>query len=289
MIEIVKTIDFPLTYPANHYLVKTDNGLLQIDAGAKLANNQSANPDYVLITHWHWDHTYGVVGRKDLNICISKDSFEKINPEKSLDRMREIVTSVEGPHTWKFTRENAEIYVSKYIEIFQALREDHNVLWLEECPPILEGLVSYIKCPGHSDDHVCFIMGGNVFVGDNMAPGWNVTLNDPMQYIESMYRLLQVNWDVAYPGHGDPLHRRDAVNYIVSTIRSKIRRMCKTLASLEPRSDLGNVIGKVYGPEMNGPLRYVAARSLLGYLKNLEEMNIIKIDKSRYPWQIEKL
>ncbi|MEB3756026.1 MAG: MBL fold metallo-hydrolase [Desulfurococcales archaeon] len=289
MIEIVRTIDFPLAYPANHYLVKTAKGLLQIDAGARPASNQSANPDYVLITHWHWDHTYGLVGRKDLNVCISRDSFDKMNPEKSLERMREIVASVEGPQAWKFSRESAEIYVSKYVDVFQALKEDHNIIWLEECPPINEELVSYINCPGHSDDHVCFIIGDSVFVGDNMAPGWNVTLNDPLQYIESMYRLLKVNWNVAYPGHGDPLNRGKAVDYIVSTIRSKIRRMCKTLASLEARSDLGNVIGKVYGPEMNGPLKYVAARSLLGYLKNLEEMNIIKLVKNKYPWQVEKL
>ncbi len=285
----MKTIDFPLTYPANHYLVETDKGFLQIDAGAKQVEDHSVNPDYLLITHWHWDHTYGIVGKKSLNICISKESFDKINPEKSLERMKEIVASVEGLQAWEFAREGAEIYTRKYVDIYRSLREDHNIIWLNECPPIVEGLVSYFKCPGHSDDHVCFIIGDKVFVGDNMAPGWNVTLNDPLKYIESMYRLLLVNWSIAYPGHGDPLKRKEAVDYIVSTIRSKVRRMCKTLSSLEAHSDLGNIIEKVYGPEMDGALRYVAARSLIGYLTSLEEMNIISIKKDRFPWVVKKL
>jgi ribonuclease/clavin/mitogillin len=238
LIKIVKTIDFPLTYPANHYLVKTDKGLLQIDAGAKPLTEDSINPDYVLITHWHWDHTYGLTGKKGLNVCISRESYEKIDPQKSLTRMKEIVASVEGPNAWELAKEGAEIYSKKYVELHRSLREDHNIIWLNECPPIVNGSVSYIKCPGHSDDHVCFIIDKMVFVGDNMVPGWNVTLNNPLRYIESMYRLLYENWSIAYPGHGEPLNRKEAVDYIISTIHSKIRRMCKTLSVLTASQNL---------------------------------------------------
>ncbi len=284
-----ESIDFPLAVPVNHYLLDTGRYVIQIDAGAVPLSGKDHKPDYILLTHWHWDHTYGITGMKGLNICINKESFKLLHPSGVLDRMREIVAGVEGLEAWSSLEPQTRVFIERYQAILNSLKEDHNVFWMSDCPPIVEGIIDYFECPGHSPDHVCFLYRDALFVGDNMAPGWNVTLIDPMAYMDTLFKIMSISsWATVYPGHGDPLKRDEAAEYASRTMKSKIKRMCRVLSSIEKNSTLDMLVDKVYGEGMTGVLRYVAARSLTGYLNNLENMGVVEVDKKKYPWSVKK-
>ncbi len=289
MIDIYRTMKPPITYPVNHYVVKVGNTVYQIDAGAEPLKHDSHRPDYVLITHWHWDHTFGLTGAKDLDVCIPKKSLELLDPDKPLERVRNIILAVEGGEAWEAMKPIVEAYIGRYKPISVAIKEQNNPIPLEDCPPIIKGEVSYIECPGHSEDHVCYFIDGKAFTGDNMAPGWNITLIDPLSYISSLYKLMSVNWSIAYPGHGEPLDRASATKYIVETISSKIKRMCKAATSIENGIRIRDLMNKIYNEDLSEVMRYVAARSLIGYLKNLETLGVVRIRRESYPWIVEKV
>jgi ribonuclease/clavin/mitogillin len=288
-INIYKTKKPPITYPVNHYVLKIGNTIYQIDAGSEPLKYESYTPDYVLITHWHWDHTYGLTGAKNLDVCIPRKSLDLLEPGRSLERVKNIILAVEGEEAWERIKPIVEIFIGRYKEINIAIKEQNNPIPLEECPPIVKGEVSYIECPGHSEDHVCYFIDGKAFTGDNMAPGWNITLIDPLSYISSLYRLMTMDWFMAYPGHGEPLDRNASTKYIAEIVSSKIKRMCRTAASIENRSRISKLMKKIYNEDLSEVMRYVAARSLIGYLKNLESLGIIRIHRESYPWLVEKV
>ncbi|AFZ70212.1 Zn-dependent hydrolase, glyoxylase [Caldisphaera lagunensis DSM 15908] len=295
--EIIRleSYNFPLDRPANNYLIKHDKYNILIDAGATKENLMAyeSKIDYILITHGHWDHTYGITGIKNKKICASQDTYNSlINGEFKYSANR--IAEIFGYNGKEFNINNEiktiiDKTLSYYDDIANALKFNEYIP-LDECDPIKQNIIEYIPCPGHSNDHVCYFISNNLFAGDNILPGGGLTLLDFLKYQESIIKLFTLNnWDLIRPGHGPDTKRIDIQQWIKDTLTGKEKKMMQLSSILN--SDwvsINDLLPKLY-PNLNGPLLYIAARSMIGYLGSLENMKIIEVDRNHKPWRARKL
>ena len=284
----VKTIhtDYPpLTDPASYYIVSLADGTkIQVDAGADPRPPKTAST--VMATHWHWDHLYGLVNMTPSKVYMPKNTLNLVNGKLALKRMRNVITTVIGKHAWETVRKAAEAFASRYDEIREALQTKHDIILIEENEGELPYGFRVMACPGHSDDHICYIKDRHIFVGDNVVHPGTVSLTHLLKYRETMTKILaEPGWEILYPGHGGPIGRREALRWFLRTYQSKERRMCRLFLLLSKGVELHETLKMIYG-NLDGILYYVAARSILGYIRALEEMGVIYVDGNTSPWKI---
>ncbi len=292
--EIIRleSYNFPLDRPANSYLIKHDKYNILIDAGATKENLKIIENkiDYILITHGHWDHAYGITGIKDKKICANPDTYNGlINGDFKYSAYR--IAEIFGYNS-KELNINDEINtiidktVKYYNDIGDALKFNEYIP-LDECIPIKQNIVKYIICQGHSNDHVCYFISNHLFSGDNILPGGGLTLLDFLKYQESIIKLFSINdWDLIHPGHGPDTNRIDIQQWLKDTLTGKEKKMLQLSSILNSEwTPINDLLPKLY-PNLNGPLLYIAARSLIGYLGSLENMKIIEVDRDHKPWRV---
>jgi len=286
-VERVETWEFPLTTPSNYYVVRMEGHTILIDSGAKpLPERLIRELDGVIITHWHWDHTYGVSSLRSKIICTSKKTLEKLdinNVRASVYRVVEAMglTPKDDP-SLSFLEE----MIARYTTIIGGLAENE-VYPIDECPFISKGLVGVIECPGHSEDHICPIAGDYLFAGDVITPGESPTVINYNKYITSIIRVFGLDsWSFAAPGHGPILERSETIEYVINIIKRKNAKIYKLLALLDAEwIDFNTLLEKLYGLQPS-LAAYVAGRTLIGYLAAAEEVGVVEVDRARRPWRI---
>ncbi len=286
-VERVETWQFPLTTPANHYVLHVRDKMILIDSGAKPLKN-SDKIEAVILTHWHWDHSLGITGLRGVDICASEDTITTLS---SLDNiMNKVLTPLRAMGLSYKTSTHPivqffEMIKEKYNEIVESIN-NNKIYKLGECPYISDLGINYFPCPGHTLDHYCFHLGNYVFVGDNVTLGESPTTIDYGEYIITVLKIMSLTWDKLAPGHGEIINREKSFEYFKNIIKRKNKRLLITATMIrEGEENFNNLLKKVYGlnPE---PQSYVAARTLIGYLQLLEKQGLIRIEKSETPWKI---
>jgi len=286
LVERAETWRFPLTTPVNHYLIKVNNKIILVDAGAEPLTN--VNPDIILLTHWHWDHTRGLTGLTDKTICAGEETLEILS---SIDNIMNRVLlplkamgidlDSENPNMIKeFFNKIRELYK----EIVEALQRNKTLV-VPECKDVVNLNIEAFHCPGHTEDHYCYKISNYVFVGDNATIGESPTTIDHNDYLNTILNILGRNWSYLAPGHGLMLERLEALKYFSSIINRKNKRLLLTLSIVASMGEttLNQLLEKVYRVKPE-PQSYVPARTLIGYLSTLERFGLVKIVKSTSPW-----
>ncbi len=286
-LERVETLEFPLTEASNYYLVRIGDLEIAVDAGAKPGLPRPPSSGWVLVTHWHWDHVMGLAGSRGFNVCMSKKTYNILfNYYKKY--FNEILRAL-GLEDDREAMTVAEIFNKRYETVTEALERSHNVYFLEEPCSIIEKLgAKAIECPGHSRDHVCYIIGDELFPGDTILPNTRPTIIDFRAYRQSILKVLLEKWSIIRPGHGGPIRREDAFKTL---LRSTIERCNRTYIILSKitkkgRVALDSLLREVYGVEPSIS-SFIQARTLVGYLAELEKTGLIRIEKRESPWLIE--
>lgn len=137
------------------------------------------------------------------------------------------------------------------------------------------GAIRAVPTPGHTPDHVCFLWGDSLFVGDLFMGEGDTTLvaapeGNLRQYLHSLERVREIAPRVLYPGHGLPIpdpakavgryrrHREERIQQV----RDAMRRTRS--------SDPAVLVRAVYGPDLHPGLRAAAegsVRAILDYLR----------------------
>ncbi len=68
-----------------------------------------------------------------------------------------------------------------------------------------------VHTPGHTPDHLCFLDADRLFTGDHIMGGSTVVIEDATAYMESLYRVRDLNAARIEPGHGPALDRAGSV------------------------------------------------------------------------------
>ncbi|MEB2836692.1 MAG: MBL fold metallo-hydrolase [Desulfurococcales archaeon] len=294
-ILVFEDFEFPLDRPVNYYLLETGGYRVLVDTGTSQGLSRPGAPraDLVIITHYHLDHSGGLIAIAQWDdkplVCASEDTSRILYDLSLMEERMAVIADAMG---FRGLIEEANRLFEGMRRRYEAISKAAQELGLEppeRCLGRLGG--SYLECPGHSDDHICVIIAGRAFVGDNIVGGPNVTLRDMYRYFESMYRFLAVEtYNAVHPGHGPhELNRSGAAEAVVETMKSKRKRLAAVLTAIAGSGGwvgLDRVFRSVYRNLPNLMVAWVAARSLLGYLTGLEADGVVEVDRSSSPWRV---
>jgi len=183
--------------PSNSFVISKngDRSCVIIDPGTSdseelityLTDNR-LEPEYILLTHEHFDHVWGVNRLKDSYSCSIVSS--KICSEKIVDRKKNMSLFYDqvGFETYP-----ADIIVDNGITI----------CWNDS-------LIEVFETPGHTDGSLCFQIENFLFTGDTiikdlktvvkLPTGSKGKLKNSFSLLENKMKGKQI---VVYPGHGE--------------------------------------------------------------------------------------
>ncbi|MEM4915566.1 MAG: MBL fold metallo-hydrolase [Nanopusillaceae archaeon] len=203
MVNTLKNIHVISGY-SNSFVLEFDDYLILIDCGfdkkakeiIKKIKKVGKNLRYIFITHSHIDHIYGLyeIFRKfpSAKIVAHKNS-EKYLVGKEF----KLPKGIKG-FVFKFF-----VYFLNYrgfkphIKIYNEIEE-------------LNGIKA-IYTPGHTEDHVCYLVADKLFIGDLIINKKGLSLapkeyNDSeIEIKKSIEKLLKLDFNEIYFGHGETL------------------------------------------------------------------------------------
>lgn len=114
-----------------------------------------------------------------------------------------------------------------------------------------------VHTPGHTADHVCFLLGEYLFTGDHIMGGSTVIIEDAAAYMASLQKVAALDPAHLYPGHGPQIP--EAGEMIAEYIAHRIEREQQILAALRGgAADINDLVDEVYAG-LDPSLRLAAA------------------------------
>ncbi|WP_188020302.1 MBL fold metallo-hydrolase [Deferribacter autotrophicus] len=252
------TVDTPYPVGPVHFYVKEyDDFLVLFDTGpntnhAKEFLKQSIDLSklkYLFVTHCHADH-YGLIQfikeNSDAEIFISKyDLFRLYNLDLRIKAMSRILKEIGMADTTIEKIIGVLCMFAKEVPVPDGIRV------LEEADDILEDLkISYVRCPGHSQSDIVYLLDGKAITGDVFLNGiFQTPLLDidadyeddrfinylyfcdtikKMKELEKKYEFL--------PGH------RDYIDSVDERVKFYVSKMCERMVSLKKYLKLGDIL-----------------------------------------------
>ena len=208
--------------------IKGDKYSLMVDAGNSKNHVEKFNnsieklglrlPDYVAITHWHWDHSYGMhaVTGKTLACEITN---------KQLKVMSEWRWTDEAMKKRLLTGEDIEFADTNIRKEYKALQDikviPADMVFKNNLEIDLGGLTVILKnvISPHSEDSVIVYVPEEkvVFIGDAYGMDYyNNCEYDPVK-LESLIKILKnLEFNICFPGHSSPINKTEIIEYLKS-------------------------------------------------------------------------
>lgn len=125
-----------------------------------------------------------------------------------------------------------------------------------------------VHTPGHTEDHVCFRLGDELFTGDHIMGGSTVIIEDAAAYMESLHKVLGLRPKRLLPGHGPEIE--DAEAMITEYIEHRVERERQILEALaDGAGTIGDIVLAVYA-DVDPALHFAAAMQVRAQLQKLE-------------------
>ena len=185
----------------NTFLIGTGRDRILVDTSggepeyatllASVLEERGISLKYVLITHWHGDHSGGAPDIARMYPHV-KDHIYKNDPEPDQqDIGNGQVFRVEG------------------------------------------ATVTALHAPGHSEDHMCFILEEEsaMFTGDNILGTGTTSVEDLGLYTDSLQKMANKECSTGYPAHGQTIH--DFPAKVEREIAQKLKREKQVMSTLE--------------------------------------------------------
>lgn len=174
----------------------SEHSLLEIEYLTRLG----LHLDYILLTHEHTDHTWGV------NALLDKYDAKVICSEKCKENLPKA-----GNTYFRLYYEREDYtYAVKQVD-YTTEQLNNQLQWNDH-------LIKFIPSPGHSIGSICIDIGGNLFTGDTIMQ-YKAYVNkrngDYEQYLKSIDFIVNSYTENTriFPGHGYefPLKDKDCL------------------------------------------------------------------------------
>ena len=187
---------------SNCYIVvdEVSKSCVVIDPGSEKSlreieyiNTRGLKPDYIIITHEHTDHNWGVNALReafpDIKLVCSEDCSKHI---AKANKAYFLFYYDDPTYSYEITPANLLIHADSDI-----------IKWKEN-------IISFMLTPGHSFGSTCILIEHMLFTGDTIMPykpyfnGRDSNEDDWEDSIKKLERMFQPDVTI-YPGHGDSL------------------------------------------------------------------------------------
>lgn len=141
-----------------------------------------------------------------------------------------------------------------------------------DAPIVESGPFQRIPTPGHSEDHVCFVLDGVCFSGD-LILGEGSSFVPPTggslaAYLDSLHRIAALELELICPGHGP--YVTDPAAKVREYIEHRMERERKLLAALEHgERSRARLLAEAWG-DVPAELRPAAAQVMQAHLEKLD-------------------
>lgn len=163
-----------------------------------------------------------------------------------------------------------------------------------QCFKVEGATLRSIYAPGHTDDHMCFILDEEnaMFTGDNVLGHGTAAFEDLSVYMQSLHSMMQLFSGRAYPGHGPVID--DGPGRIFEYVEHRKSREMQVIMILQecassPRYFEGAtadfITEKIY-PGATGRLYQAAVNGVLQILIKLQQENKVCHDSSSSMWHL---
>jgi glyoxylase-like metal-dependent hydrolase (beta-lactamase superfamily II) len=150
------------------------------------------------------------------------------------------------------------------------------------------GLLTAIATPGHSSDHLCFVLEEErtLFTGDHILGRGTTVVADPdgdmTQYLGSLERVRDLSIDRIYPGHGPVIEEPGPVieEYIAHRLMRE-QQVIYGLAAAPGPVTPEELVERIYA-DVDPVLHPVAAMSVRAHLAKLAREGRAVQDKERW-------
>lgn len=133
-----------------------------------------------------------------------------------------------------------------------------------------------VHTPGHTADHLCFLLGDTLFTGDHIMEGSTVIIEDAAAYLESLYLVRDLAVARIEPGHGNSID--DAGATIADYIDHRLERERQIVAAVgEGAGTIGDIVDVVYAGIPAG-LRHAAVHQVGVQLNKLSRDGAVFFD-----------
>ncbi len=278
------TLDTPYPVgPVHIYTVQNENGLTLVDTGPPIrsameylkANIDLEALDYVLITHSHPDHCGQLTFLEestDARLIVSHyDAWKYERADDIIEQMLCIFESFGFPP--------AEIErATDMIAWFQkTLPFARNYNLLEESGELMDKLdIRHIRCPGHSQSDIVYMMGDAAFTGDVLlreifqAPlldvdfdTFNSRFSNYSAYCSTIVKLKGIEDMTLYPSHREYVDSvDDRIAFYVTKI---IERSMMARPMLEEGKSIYETVVNLFGEKLEDPFKVYIKTSEIAF------------------------
>ncbi len=239
----------------NAYLLVSGQDALLIDAGfiesAPVINQRILKSGLQLqgiyLTHFHPDHSLGALDIAATNRALIHchrldykpliDLYQQYLPSSDTSRL---IADLEDGHTLAFAGE----------------------------------IFTILHIPGHSHGHIAIFdqKNGNLFSGDHVIPVGTVWIGPPdghlVDYLASLDRLLALDVNMLYPGHGDPFPSPQAL--MAQMRQRRFDRENEILLHLNTGEWTAmSLVREIYGGKIPESYHWAAKKTVIAHLQKL--------------------
>jgi ribonuclease/clavin/mitogillin len=147
-----------------------------------------------------------------------------------------------------------------------------------------------IHTPGHAPDHLCYYLESEraLFSGDVVLGAGTTVIPDDSgdlaQYMASLRKLLTLDLDIIYPGHGPTIHNpQEKIRQYIEHRMLRERQILKTLDGT-PRT-VAEIVRLLYS-DVPENLHQAAASSVRAHLKKLKHERIVAEQEDGERWTL---
>lgn len=215
-LRVVRFVNIPV--PSNAYLVvnEVSGNCIAVDPGSKeqadmreYISSHSLSLDYILLTHEHFDHCWGV------------NLLKELFPAKIV-ATRLCAEWIQTPMNYfnKLYFDSDEMF---YIPTVDILAEDIDwkLKWHDKD-------INLVEAKGHTNRGMCINISNALFSGDTMIYNtkpflkkkYGASIEDLKETIARIYKTIDAG-TMVYPGHGEPFKLKEMKSFYDEYFRGK--------------------------------------------------------------------